>query len=1360
MKKILILFSALFFCILSRAEDLRFSKLTSKEGLSQSEITTFLKDSHGFMWMGTLDGLNRFDGYTITKFNVNKKDSNSLTNNTIRALVEDKYGRIWVGTDDGLNVLYPNNQKFSSLKIPKLNSSFIIIYSLSIDNNYLWIGTDNGLFKAKINSENLKDIEESIVEELSSIKMQSNNTKINRIKISSVGDIWIGGFGRTICFKLDKNKNLLHAKTLPDFIATKSAQFFVEDFNKNIWIGIYNEGLVRYNPKTGLYTAFKTSASQNSISSNSISGIVIDKEGNIWICTPDKGLNKIRNTEAQNDNINFERYQNNIFNNNTLNSNLILSAYVSHNSTLWIGTIGSGVNFAEIHQKKFNHYTIPPLNNETSISTNFIRSVYLDSFNNLWIGTHNSGLFKLNRLTNKFNRFGPFESMSIFNIYSLDNRTVIVCTLKGLFIVKDNGSIMKVSEVIGNTFYATSSKPTIYWIASSSGIYRIEITNDKIISIKNYNNTSAKTKISLNNCRVVVYNNFKNELWVGTEGGGLNILTLDKNHFPIKTTVFKKSNKENTISNNYVRSIYKQNSNTFWVGTYEGLNKVEMNSQTNSLKFTSFFKADGLPNNLIQSITEDDNYNLWIGSNGGLTKFNTKTLKINNYDISDGLQSNEFSEHCCFKAKNGELFFGGINGVTSFFPNSISESIIQPQITITDLYLFNEKVQPQTKIGNDILLEKPIHLTKNLILNSNQNNIRFDFSAMIFTSPQKIKYAYKLDGYDKNWIITDAQNRNATYTSLPFGKYTFLVKATNGDGVWNEKVTSIDIHIKTPYYLTWFAFILYFIFAGLIIFYFTRYSIIKITTRKQIELDLEHNQKLLDLDAIRTRFFINISHDLRTPLTLIIGPLEQIIRDINIPDKFKGQISVVHKNANKLKYLIEQLLDFRKNEVGKLKISLSKVDFNQFIKEEVDYFDLTVREKGLELSYNFIFEDLNIYIDKEKTAKIIFNLLSNAIKYTNEGYIDIFVEKGTMSDSSNLYVKIIIRDTGIGIDKEKVEHVFERFYNNTKSINDSSYGIGLSHCKDLIEVMNGQITVESELGVGSTFTVYIPLIEQLEGDEILDKTLNNNPTKDIPIFAQNTPTEVTQITKTNTVLISEDNKDMRDYIKSCLEDNYNIIETENGSVAYNLAIRKLPDLIISDIVMPIMDGITLCEKIKSTIDTSHIPVILLTARTDNEIKFKGLEMGADDYISKPFDIDYLNIKVKNLITGRENLRSIFKNNISLEPSKVTVTSIDEKFLKSLLNEIEKGIPNPEFSIETLEKDMNMSHSKFYRKVKSLTGQSGKELLQDMRLKRAAQIIRDNKKVSVADLTDMVGFSDPKHFSACFKQKFGVPPSEY
>ena len=1363
MKKNYILLASFFYITICFGQTLRFNKINSKDGLSQSEVYSFLKDRNGFMWIGTMDGLNRYDGYTIKKYNTNKNDINSLSNNTICALAEDSLGRIWIGTNDGLNVLYPFNQKIYQVKIKKTSVPFNKIHNLLVDGDLLWISTTEGLLKVEINNNKLEIIESSLQRMKKIGNMSLGNLRVNTIFKTSKGDYYLGLDQKIIVATYNRNNKQFSLKNKDDFFSRNGATHFAEDKNGNIWIANVNismgAGLFRYNSNTNELSIFTSNYNSTSLSSNHVSSLAVDKTGNVWIGTIDGGLNKVNSKDVSHKDIVFEKIKNNIYEPNSLSSNLIFSLYTANDNSLWVGTIGSGINILNLNQKQFYHYITPVLNNDITASSNFIRAVYLDPFDKLWIGKHNNGLFSFDRQTGIYKKVG-FDTQSVFHIGQFDSNSLVICAL-GANIVNYNGAIRKIEGIDRACFFSTHSSKNTLWIGGILGVYRVEFDGYKASSVLNYNTISSKPKLSYSNCRVLQYDKYKNELWIGTEGGGLNIFTLDKNQFPSKCKVYRKSSNTNSISNNYIRALYQQDKNTFWIGTYEGLNKVIRNEQSGNLYFTHYFMEDGLANNMIQSIQEDNDHMLWIGTNSGLTKFNPKTGKMNSYSSSDGLQSNEFSEHTCFKSQKGELFFGGINGITSFFPNKIKNSFQKANTSITDFYISNERVNPNMEINGRMLLEKPIFLVDQIKLKPRENNIRFDFSAMNFNSPEKIKYAYILDGYDNKWSQTDASNRSAIYTNLPHGDYTFMVKSTNEDQVWGKSIRKIEIHIATPFYLSWLAILIYIASILFFIYYFTRYSIIKIATKQQIINDGEHNQRLHELDMIRTRFFINISHDLRTPLTLIAGPVNQIIKNANYPLELKEQLGVVLRNANKLKYLIEQLLDYRKVEVGNLKASLRTVEMNHFVKEEADHFDFLIKDKGLELIYDFKLDELKVQIDTEKTAKIIFNLLSNAVKYTHKGSISIIVDKIVQEgNSAKEYTKVSVKDTGVGIEKGKENKIFDRFYYDSKSVDDSSYGIGLSHCKDLIGVMSGFLTVESELGSGSTFSFFIPIENQVQDVDIPTISTSESKTKMqvefIPSLSENSSEPQH---KANTLLIVEDNKEMREYIKSCLTNDYNILEAENGAQGYEVAVNEMPDLIISDFSMPIMDGIEFCEKVKITIETSHIPVILLTARTDNEIKYKGLEKGADDYISKPFEIEYLSLKIRNLIKDRENLRKLFQSSLGLSPSKVTVTSLDEKFMTVLVEKIEIGIPDSEFSVECLEKDMAMSHSKFYRKIKSLTGLSGKELLQDFRLKRAAQILSDND-ISIADVCYMVGFTDPKYFSACFKEKFKLNPSEY
>ena len=707
--------AAFILCINCFGQPLRFNKITSQEGLSQSEVYSFLKDKHGFMWIGTLDGLNRYDGYRITKFNINNTDNNSLSNGTIRALAEDGSGRIWIGTDNGLNVFFHNKQSIFRVKLP-LSNSFPTIQTLLADSNFLWIGTKKGLFKADIKIDDFALLEKNIqrVTEL-------NDTQIPELEVyklfkSSSGDLWIVLKGKVFCFEYQQKSKSYKPVILPPFFDSNNVFYLAEDRQNNIWTSnsYSGTGLVRYNTKTRQLTIFTNNSKSSSISSNLISALATDSKGNLWIGTPDRGLNKINANDVSDDNIVFEKYQNKIFEQESLNSNLIYSLYASDDNLLWVGTIGSGVNVLDLQQKEFIHYSIPPQKNEITLSANFIRSVYLDAGNKLWIGTHNNGLYTFNRNAGEYKKVG-FDTRIIFYIGAFNSNELLVCTSKGISIVKNDGGITDFEAIASPCFYFAKSAENIYWVASINGFFRVEISDGKIISIKNYNSV-LKAATSQFNCRVIQYDETNNEIWIGTEGEGLNIVQLNQNHYPVNNTVYKYSTAPGSISNNYIRTIYRQDKNTFWIGTYNGLNKFERHNGSDSLKITAYYQSDGLPNNMIQSITEDDNNNLWIGTNYGLSKFSTSSPIINNYDFSDGLQNNEFSEHAVFKANNGELFFGGINGVTAFFPNGIKDSSIQPNITLTDFYLFNEKVEVQSRNNRRGLLENPISLTNELNL--------------------------------------------------------------------------------------------------------------------------------------------------------------------------------------------------------------------------------------------------------------------------------------------------------------------------------------------------------------------------------------------------------------------------------------------------------------------------------------------------------------------------------------------------------------------------------------------------------------------------------------------------------------------
>ena len=1349
----------LLICLIANSQPKQFKQLTSVDGISQSEVYSFLEDSRGFVWIGTVDGLNRYDGYNIEIFNTSKNDPNSLSNNTVRSLAEDQMGRIWIGTDDGLNLYDPNTELIYQVKINTVEKRFPV-WSIYIQDGYLLAGTANGLWRANIQNTGIETIGNGFQHITNYTNNKNTNNFIRSILKCALGGNWIvtsDNISRII-FQQNSNDPVI----IEDFAINPNQSTAIEDSTGNLWIATSENGLIRYNPHSRVTDYFNAYGTSSGPSSRKCSSLAVDKGGNLWVGTGDRGLNFIKYEELNKNKISFEAIQNEPFNANGLNSNLIYSLYVSNNNLLWVGTIGAGVNIFNPEQKKFAHYKFRDPTQDLS-NSNFIRAVYVDSDNKIWTGTHGNGLFIYDREIDKFQKLG-FETQSVFYISQYSDDKKFICSGSGIYLVKLINNELKILSRIegGAVFYIEKSKVGVYWVATLNGLIRIKVIDDKIIKEEIYTENTTH-RISTNNSRVLFYNQSNNTLYLGTEGGGLNAISLDNDHYPEKIKIYQKSNELNSLSNNYIRAIIKDSNQNIWIGTYEGLNKMIPDSITGDFSFKTYTKTDGLPNNMIQFITEDGNRNLWIGTNGGLSQFIREEERFINYTVHDGIQSNEFSEHTVYNKTDGEIIMGGINGINAFYPNQINVSSIKPKTTITGFYLFNEKVNTLEKNGKKVPLKTSITLTDSVVLLPKQKNIGFEFSAMIYPNAEKIRYAYMLEGFDNDWQFTDAGSRIANYTNLRHGKYTFKVKSTNTDGIWEDTPTEIFVHIQTPFVYTWFAYLLYFLGIVLMFIYFSHFTIIRYTTKKKLLLEKNHNEKVHELDVLRTKFFINISHDLRTPLTLIREPLDVLLHNKKLSADVTEKLELIKRNVKRLNYLIEQLLDVRKAESGKLTATLNKEDIVDFTNEEIAHFTFAVKQKGLELNVMSKPGKIAACFDRAMMSKIYFNIISNAIKFTEKGKIEIHIEKVEKDKHEILknaefssFVKIEVRDTGKGISKEQYQKIFDRFYQG-KTQSGNGYGIGLSHTKELIDAHKGYIIAESVEEVGTTIRFFIPDIEISNENEITNAT----STEDIYMNGDSITTDYAEQVKVlaKTILIVEDNIDMRSFIKSELKKEYNVIEAADGLEGLKKAMEFMPDLIVCDVMMPNMDGIELCKKLKTNIETSHVPFILLTAKVDQETKYEGIETGADDYIPKPFEMAYLSLRIKNLLESRERLRKLFQKSAVFEPSAVTVTSVDEKFLSSLMKAIDEGISESDFSINSLESKMAMSHAKFYRKITSLTGQTGQELLQNMRMKRAHQILSEKKGLRVSEVAYMVGFTNPKYFSKCFKETFGFAPSD-
>lgn len=1352
------------YCLFSQSP--QFQHITSDDGISQSEIYTFLEDSQGFMWFGTVDGLNRYDGYDVHVFHTDKDSPNSISNNTIRCLAEDEFGRIWIGTDDGLCVYDARLETIHQIHLSNFNESRLTVNSLLIDKGHLYLGTSFGLLVMDVSANTLDQIDEGV----SRIKAESNQSKLQIVasKLGKDGIVWITT--SSSLYLLDPKEQKLNLaldleETLPDI------RNLEEDGFGNLWIVCHDFGFARYDPTNKDIKYFKRSLSSPSILSDKISSVTVDRIGNLWIGTHDKGLLFLEKEFLNDNNPNFQSLEHDPYSDRSLSSNLVYSLYVSKSNLLWIGTIGSGINIYDPDRKPFNYFNLHNPSDDESYNTNFIRAVYGDRDDNIWIGTHNNGLFFFDRKNAKKIDKKGLGTESVFHINDAGDGKTFVCTGEGINLIQHADGKMRIlsSLKLGPSFYVTKIEGGYFWVATLDGVKKCSLSNGQMILEKSYN-TASDPALSFNNCRVIYFNKEDNNLFIGTEGGGLNVMHLNDDMVPLRTNIYQMNDSGNSISNNYVRSIDKGSDSDFWIGTYEGLNRMVINANGEA-SFSTVTTKEGLPSNTIQSIAKDENGDLWIGTNNGLCKFDPLNESFTQYSLNDGIQSNEFSEHTIFRTANNEIIIGGINGINTFYPEQILTKDMQPNTTLTDFYLFNKS----TAIGTESVdgevspLLQSISLTDSIFLEPNQNSIGFDFSAMIYNAPEKVQYAYMLEGFDKEWVVVDADNRRANYTNLGFGEYSFQVKAGNNEGLWEETPKTVFVKIKTPWYMTIWAFLLYGLIGLGAIIFFTNYSILKYTTKEKLVLENLHNKKVRELEEQRTQFFINISHDLRTPLTLISSPLDIVLKGGGIQPAAKKLLNLMQRNVTKLKDMTEQLLDISKVEAGNLAPKLQNLDIVSFVKSEASLFENAFDDKGIDLVIESDQECMELGFDTDMISKVMFNMLSNALKHTPDGKVRILIcEISGQSivndniDKSNNFIKISIEDSGNGIEEADLRKVFDRFYQG-KEQNKKGYGIGLSHCKDLIAAHKGYVDVESEKGVGSTFNIYLPNIKTKDVFEEgnLPVTLNESIE---PVLAGTIGEEVQDdpvIASTEMkILLVEDNPDLREFIARELGKTYQIIEAEDGEIGLEMAKEHFPNLIVSDVMMPNMDGMEFCKEVKSNIKTSHIPVILLTAKVDKETKYQGLEIGADDYISKPFEMEHLLLRIRNLIKNRERMRKLFRVDTNLEPSKVTVTSIDEEFLSTLMAAIEKGIPESNFAISNLEQEMGMSHSSFYNKIKSITGHSAKELVFNMRMKRAKQILEDTSNIRVSEVAYLVGFSDPKYFSKCFKEYHGGTPSKF
>jgi signal transduction histidine kinase/ligand-binding sensor domain-containing protein/AraC-like DNA-binding protein len=1387
---------------------IHFTHLTKEKGLSDSFDWCILQDKKGFFWIGTSDGLDRYEGGKFKTYKYSHTDVSSIGANTIRALYEDNAGTLWVGTEGGgLNRYNSAEENFTRFIHDPNNSASIssnVVTSIHEDKfGILWVGTrDGGLNEFSRKDEKFicykhdPDNEASI----------SSNT-ISPIYEDSNGNLWIGTVGGGLNKFDKKNKKFsrfVHNPDNPFSLSHNDISGISGDNFGNIWISTLGGGLNKLNYIDDQHLIKFSHVKNNpsdptSLSNNNVATLFIDNDNIMWIGTWGGGLNKTALNPGQNSSLSFISYKHNYDDEHSLSDDNISYIYKDKTGLLWVATWGGGIHIYNTKQKSFRHYTHEP-DNPFSMSAKGVSVIYEDRYRTLWIGTWDGGLNKMDRATNKFVHYqhNPNEESSLSN-----NAVSAIYEDKFgvLWIGTWQGGLNKFDEQ-SNKFYHYKNDPlntesisddrivTIgedpdgeMWIGTYyGGLNKFERKTGKFIRYQHDDGDS--TSLS-NNSVSVIYRDREKNLWIGTRFGGLDKLDFIEGKF------YHNKFYNGSVNPNKIVSIYEDVKGVLWIGTQE-LGLIKLNKETGHFK--NYTVKDGLPGNYILGILEDESGNLWLSTNPGLSMFNPLKESFRNYDVDDGLQSNEFEEYpASYKTRAGELIFGGINGFNIFYPDSIKDNLHIPPVFLTDFYLFNQRVP----IGYDSLSGRTI-LTKSLLeceeieLNFFDKVFSFEFVALDLHAPHKNKYAYILKGFDKDWIYTNAQRRTATYTNLDPGEYTFRVKGSNNDGIWNEQGASIKVIILPPWWRTNLAYLIYILLLVSVIYFIWKAQLKRIRTKHEFEMSRFEAQKLHEVDEMKSKFFTNISHEFRTPLTLILGPSKQLSEELK-DERTKIKADLIHRSANKLNRLVDELLDFSKIEAGEMKLKACPVNLVLVVKEIVLSFQSLAERKQITFKFNCNDNEIIAYLDKNKVEKIIANVLSNAFKFTPEGG-KVAVEVQTSPKSSPKertfkdelsppgrgtegvgttkgFAEISIRDTGIGIPQNKIDKIFDRFYqvDSSHTREHEGTGIGLALTKELVELHKGKIEVESEEGKGSTFRLIFPFgKEHLKPEEICEEEIEKSKEYEkgrlIPELDEFLEKKVEQmvdveLSEKPSLLIVEDNPDVRKYISMILENHYQIFEAKDGEEGLNISFEQIPDLIISDIMMPKLDGFQMCSKIKTDSRTSHIPIIMLTAKATMIDKISGLEIGADDYIMKPFEAEELKARIKNLLEQRKRLHEHFRKYGLVELEEKNITSLDKQFLQNVIVIINEHISDTDFGVERLAEDVFVSRSLLLKKIEALIGETPNELIRGIRLNRAAKLIENNLR-NISEIALEVGFSNPSYFAECFKKQFGVAPTQY
>lgn len=1341
----------LYICLLltvaagsTRAQRLSFRQLTVEDGLSQNAVMSITRDNRGFMWYGTRYGLNRHDGVRFKIYKSTTGNTTSIPDNVVNALLTDAEGTLWVGTSAGLCRYNDHSDAFERITLPDTNGCYVS-YLYEDNSHRLWVGTDYGLFVLADKKKN------RFIRAYPHIPLLA--TKGNMVRCIYQlrnGHLWAGTSKGLVDLSPNGQHTIYTHTGQPGSLSADYITSLAEDNEGHLWAGTLHDGLNRLE-QNGQFTPFLQTGSTPA--NNNIRKIMRVGDGRLWVGTQD-GLNIIHPSTGQ---ATLYRHDPDIT--TSLSNNSVHSLYQDAAGTVWIGTYHGGINLLYLYNTPFQVYQNNRL--PSSISSNVISSVTADNQQQLWIGTEGGGLNFFNRANNSFTCYSnkPGDTTSI----SSNLVKVVYKDREGqIWIGTSYGNGLNLYQSNTGRFQRIALDKQVRETVSFDEILALQQTADGTLWIGAQSGLTVlrkdaagrypgRTIASSLNARLpnknihALFEDAQQRLWIGTNGG-LCVYTPSTNTLVAYT---KKEGDNTRLQSDAINCITQDSKGNIWAGTfYGGLSKLDNRTG----QFTTYTDKTGLPNNNISGILEDAEGNLWLSTDNGLARFNPQQGSCKTYTTSDGIAGNKFSNNAYFKDADGQLYFGGNNGLTAFYPARLQTNTLAAPVQFTALKLFGNTVDIGDK---NKLLSSDISYTPGLRFAHDQSNFTIEYALLNFIKPEKNQYAFMLEGIENQWNHT--RSTAATYNNLPPGHYTFLVKGANNDGVWSTTPARLEITILPPIWKTWYAYTLYVLFAGAVIFLVLRYFWLRALYRR------EH-----DLQQFKLNFFTNISHEIRTHLSLISAPVEKLLQTNENAWQHK-QLEHIKSNADRLMHLVGELMDFRKAETNNLPLHVTRENLVSFAQDVYQAFADMAATHQITTRLTSSQPAVEAWFDKRQMEKVIFNLLSNAFKFTpDRGTITLHIEEQAQQ------ILIRVQDNGKGIAPEHLHKLFANFFQiHDETTSNTGYGIGLALSKSIVELHKGTLAVVSEPATPQQAGHTCFTISLLKGNshftaaQLQTESAGSKPLQPaLPV--QPLHTEATANTQLPHLLLVEDNPELRAFIEEALQPLYQVTSCTNGREGWEKATELIPDIIISDVMMPEMDGFTLCRQLKTDIRTSHIPIILLTAKATHNSQITGLTNGADIYLTKPFSMQVLELHARNMVAGREALRLQLHRQLQTATTTEAPAAIagshginptDQAFLQQVIAVVESQMDNPELSVGMLAEKMAMSAPVLYKKLKALTDMTVNDFMKSLRLKKAAALLLEGQ-LNVSEVAYATGFNRRKYFSEEFKKAYGQTPTEY